>query len=498
MKPSPQNRQLGEYRLIELISENAFTRTWLAEQLSVARRVLVVELLAEHENQRESFLADIRAKAAVEHPMIGSVYEAVADVEQCYFAHELLPGATLNDRKRAGEPFKPVRLAHLLRRVSEAQIQHEALGQATSPMGLENIHVDEHDVVRLDNLTISGARLAEQSARDISHLGEALCPLVADGQPGSTRMLTLLGWMRGEGLEVVLGWKQVRDVCLQIEQQLAEPQTPASPTRAVVRARQKPPVAIISVAGGLALIVILALALRMRPTVPPPQPPRSDLPDAIQISAGRHPTPDGTEEELQAFLIATHEVTIGEYAAFIETLETLSQDQRDRIFDHENQPPEKTSHLPDDWENLLEAAKANGSWNNAPVTLDSPVIGVDWWDSAAFAEWKQARLATQEEWFAALRKDVTAPAAIKAGGWIPVSSETSDRTPQGIIGMAGSVSEWTRRPAPNPANPLGERKWVIIGGSFLKPGSNALSREWTDDRSLRRPDLGFRLVFDAQ
>jgi hypothetical protein len=38
---------------------------------------------------------------------------------------------------------------------------------------------------------------------------------------------------------------------------------------------------------------------------------------------------------------------------------------------------------------------------------------------------------------------------------------------------------------------------VIIGGSFLKPGSNALSREWTPDRSLRRADLGFRLAFDT-
>ena len=49
----------------------------------------------------------------------------------------------------------------------------------------------------------------------------------------------------------------------------------------------------------------------------------------------------------------------------------------------------------------------------------------------------------------------------------------------------------------HPANPLGERKWVIIGGSYLKPGSNALTREWTDDRSLRRADLGFRVVFEA-
>ncbi len=498
MTPVPDDSRLGEYRLKELISETPFSRRWLAEQVSVARRVLLDQLRLEQADQREAFLADVRVKAAVDHPLVGSVYEAVAEPDQCYFTHELLPGATLDDRKKAAAPFEPARLAHLLRHISEAHLQHESLGQATSPMGLEHIHVDEHGVMRLDNLAIAGPRNGDQSGRDISHLGEALCSLVADGKPGATRVLTLLGWMRGEGIETPLSWQQVRDFCGQIEQQLANPPPPASPTKAALRARRKPPVAIISVAGSLALIVILALALRMRPSAPPPQPQRVNPPTSILIPAGIHPTPDGTEEELQAFRIAASEVTIGEYAGFLETLEILSRDHRHRLFDHESQPPEKISHLPDDWTALLAAAKTKGVWNQHPVTLDCPVVGVDWWDASAYAEWKHARLASQEEWFAALHIDVEVPAAIKSSGWLPVSSATTDRTPRGIIGMAGSVSEWTRRPAPNPTNPLGERKWVIIGGSYLKPGSNALTREWTDERALRRADLGFRLVFDAR
>lgn len=496
--PSDDDRYLGEYRLKELISETPLTRTWLAEQVSVARRVLVDELLSEETDHREAFLADIRAKAAVDHPLIGSVYEAVAEPGLCYFAHELLPGATLKDRKMAGEPFKPASIVHVLRRISEAHLQHEALGQATSPMGLENVHVDAHGVVRLENLAIAGQRDPGQSRRDIVHFGEALCPIVSDGQPGTTRMLTLLGWMRGEGLDEPLRWDQVRDFCIQIEQQLTEPQPTAAPTKAATRSRKKPSIAIMSAAGGVGLIAILALALRMRPEAPTTPPPQSDSPAAILIPAGKHLTPDGTEEELQAFRISAREVTIGGYAAFLDTLDALSNNQRERIFDHESQPPEKTSHLPDDWAALLAAAKAKGTWNQRPVTLDCPVVGVDWWDAAAYAEWKHARLATQEEWFAALRSEGAAPSAITPAGWMPVTSETPDRTPHGLVGMAGSVSEWTRRPAPNPSNPLGDRKWVIIGGSYLKPGSNALTREWTDDRALRRPDLGFRLVFDAK
>ncbi len=496
MNSASEDRLLGEYRLKELLSENPLTRTWLAEQVSVARRVLVDELREDQFHQRDAFLANVRAKAAVEHPLIGSVFEAVAEPGCCFYAHELLPGPSLLDRRNAAEPFKPARFAHILRRIAEAQIHHQTLGQATAPLALENVRIDSHDVIRLDNLAIGGPRQAEQSARDIAALGQALRPLVSDGQPGTTRVLTLLGWMTGAGLETPLTWEQVRDFSIQIEQQLTEPQAPPAATTSAAHLRKKPPVAILTAAGATAIIGVLALALWMRPQ-PAPTPIRPALPDAILIPAAKHPTPDGTEEELRAFRISAHEVTIGQYAEFLETLETLSKDQRQRTFDHENQPPEKTSHTPDDWPALLSAAKANAAWNNYPVTLDSPVVGVDWWDASAYAEWKQARLATQEEWFAALRKDLPVPSSLAPAPWIPVTAETADRTPNGLIGMAGSVCEWTRRPAANPANPLGERKWVIIGGSFLKPGSNALTREWTDDRSLRRPDLGFRIVLEA-
>lgn len=497
MNPPPADRVLGEYRLLRLLAENPLSRTWLAEQVSVSRRVLVDELRPEHADHSEAFIADVRAKAAIEHPLIGSVYEAVDEPGMCFFAHELLPGATFDDRRQASEPFKPARLVHLLRRIAEAHLQHEALGQATAPLQLTHIHLDDQGVIRLDNLAIAGPRSPEQATRDIAYLGQALQALVADGQAGSTRMMTLLGWMRGTAADDPLSWDQVRDICNQIEQQLADPPPPASPTKSATPARKKnPPAYLILLGGALVLLVVLALAQRRHPP-PPPVPPRSSLPEAILIPAGKYPTPDGTEEDLKAFRISAHETTIGQFAEFIETLDTLAKDHRERTFDHENQPPGKTSHLPDDWPALFAAAKTGGSWNGRPAALDCPVVGVDWWDAAAYAEWKQARLATQEEWFAALRKDVASPESIKPSDWLPVTAATTDRTPQGMLGMAGSVAEWTRRPAVNPANPLGDRKWVIIGGSFLKPGSNALTREWTDNRSLRRPDLGFRVVFDA-
>lgn len=497
MSSPSDDRCLGEYRLKELVSENELLRKWVAEQESVGRKVIVVELKEEGGQWREEFLADVRAKAAVEHPLVGSVYEAVNRPEHCYAAYELLAGATLEERCAAREPFEPARLTHILRRVSEAQIQHETLGQSTSPLDPSAIHLDEHGVVRLENLAAAGIREPGESSRDIAALGSALVPLVADGRPGATRMFTLLGWMRGEGIAAPLTWAQVRDYCLQIEQQLAGSDPPAPAARPAA-ARHTPAVLWVALGGLLAIALVVVAALQMRPPPPPKTRASSGLPDAVTIAAGQHPTPDGTVEPLEAFRISSHEVTIGQYAGFLSTLETLATANRERTFDHESQPESKTSHKPDDWDALIAAARNGQTWNGRAVSLDHPVVGVDWWDAAAYAEWKRARLPTQEEWFAALRTDVEVPAAIPAASWIAVTAPTKDRTPPGILGMAGSVAEWTRRPAVNPANPLGERKWPVIGGSYLKPGSNALSREWVDDRSLRRPDLGFRLVFDAE
>lgn len=493
---APEERQLGEYRLKELLDENAISTTWLAEQVSVSRLVLVDELRPDAEDQRDAFLADVRAKAAVDHPLIGSVYEAVAEPGLCFYAHELLVGATLAERAKAGETFLPSRLAHVLRRVSEAQLQHETLAQSTLPIHLDAVHLDDHGVIRLKNLAIAGPRTDDQSPRDITHFGKALVPLIASHQPGATRMLTLLGWMRGDGLDAPLTWGQVRDFCMQIEHQLSDPPSILTPTQAV-SVVQKKPVATTALVTLVFLAAIISLAIFLRPPAPAAAP-RAKLPEPVAVAAGSHPTPDGTEEMLPAFRISANEITIGQYAEFLETLGMLAKTHNEHIFDVAGQPEEKTSHLPDDWSALLAAAKSSGIWQNLSVSIDSPVVGVDWWDAAAYAGWKKARLPSQEEWFAALTAEMKVPASLAASPWGAVTEPTSDRTPGGLIGMAGSVSEWTAVAAPNPANPLGGKLWIIIGGSYLKAGSNALSREWVAERSLRRPDLGFRVVFDAE
>ena len=247
------------------------------------------------------------------------------------------------------------------------------------------------------------------------------------------------------------------------------------------------------------ILLVAVVAGGMLFTKKKPRPPVTvSKPGLVSIEAGKYAFATGKPFRTEAFRISAYEVTIGEYAEFLEVLETLSEDGEDRTFDHPDQPGEKAGHAPADWDALYTAAKNADLWNGREVEVDMPVVGVDWWDAFAYAKWKRSELPTRERWLAALAAGVKVPSAIPVSEWIPVTGESEDRTTNGLLGMAGSVSEWTLEARPSPSNPLGEPLWVIAGGSYLNPGKGAATLEWVEDRSLRRPDLGFRICKDAQ
>lgn len=484
---------LGDYRLVALIGESPVTRTWQADQVSISRSVTLFELKPSAFDRREAFLADIRVKAAVDHPLLGSVYEAVSTDEHCYATLERLPGINLEDRMNARQSLRPVQVAQILRRVAEANMTLEAAGTSSAPLGPDDIFLDDHGVVRIANLARAGERPPGLSADDILTLGRTLPPLVADGHPGASRMVTLFAWMRGENLGRTMTWMEVRSYAEQIEQQLTEPAPPHSAAPATARAigRKSPLPAVLGVIAAAFVVGIGVIALKGKNGSPEIA---GQYPSSVIVLGGAHPLADGGTVQLSAFTISGHEVTIAEYADFLSALASLPQERRG-TYDSPDQPVTKYGHEPENWTGMYSAAKAGGQWEGRAMSKDCPVVNVDWWDAVAYCNWKRCRLPGQEEWFAALRQNLPDPKSLRAAGWGSVRQiPPTDRTPSGLNGMAGSVSEWTASNAINPANPLGDKGWVIMGGSFLSASSGALAREWVESRDLRRPDLGFRVI----
>ncbi|MEP2775489.1 MAG: SUMF1/EgtB/PvdO family nonheme iron enzyme [Luteolibacter sp.] len=483
-------KDFGDYKVTECVAETRHTRTWLAEQGSVGRRVLIEELKDEALAECNSFLADARAKAAVEHPSVGSIYEASHDENGCFFAYELLPGETLAQRLEAGKKMPAIDFVKILGKIAEANIYHEEKRNATSLLDAGSVHIDEHGVVRVANLAVAGERMSDHSLRDVMKLGRELEPLPERGMPGASRCLTLLAWMRGEEVLVPLTWEAVLDYCGQIEQQLTEPSDLLTPPTRALRPAKKG----LWIWGVAALIAVVPLgAFFLMPKGKKPSPVKTAEAAWVKIPKGQWKTPDNLPVKVAAFRIAETEVTIGQYADFLETLELLTGSGGDKTFDHANQPQEKKSHVPDDWSALFAAAKSGEQWNDREVTLNTPVVGVDWWDAYAYAKWKRGFLPTLEQWLAAVLSGAKHPSGIPVSEWLPVTEDTLDRTNNGVVGLAGSVSEWTSEPRKSPSNPLGDALWVIAGGSYLKPGKGALNTDYVPDRMLRRPDLGFRI-----
>lgn len=477
------------------MAESRHTRTWMAEQGSVGRKVLIEELKEEASAESNSFLADARAKAAVEHPSVGSIYEASHGENGCFFAYELLPGETLAQMVESGKKIPAIDFVKVLGKIAEANLYHESKGNATSVLDAGSVYIDDHSVVRVSNLAVAGDRMPDQSLRDTLKLGRSLEPLPERGMPGASRCLTLLAWMRGEEVVQPLSWGAVQDYCEQIEMQLTEPSDlVAPPTRALRPSRKI--TWIWSTAAIVAVVPLLAFFLL----------PNDDKKGGgkaaeaawIDIQKGNWKTPDNLNVKTDAFRIAETEVTIGQYAVFLERLELLAADGGEGIFDHPEQPDEKNDHVPDDWAALYAAAKAGGEWKSQEVTVNTPVVGVDWWDAFAYAKWNRGFLPTREQWLAAVLSGAKNPTGLQGGGWLPITEETIDLTNDGVMGLAGSVSEWTAEPRKSPSNPLGDALWVVAGGSYLKPGKGALNLDYVTDRMLRRADLGFRICAEKE
>lgn len=166
---------------------------------------------------------------------------------------------------------------------------------------------------------------------------------------------------------------------------------------------------------------------------------------------------------LDAYWMDEHEVTTAQYATFLAVTNRVA---------------------PWQWE-LVDLARH----------ADRPVIGVDWFDAAAYCEWAGKRLPTEAEWEKAARGTderlypwgngtPTPKLANFALGarfsydqvLMPVGTYNQAASPYGLTEMAGNVWEWVQdwyagnyyegAPAQNPKGPEQGQFKVLRGGSW--------------------------------
>lgn len=485
---------VGDYRLVRAVSVGEMTRTWEGEQLSMQRPVML-EMLRVQAMQEpalvQSFLSDVRAKALVTHPGVGAVYEAVSNEEATFFARERLDGENFEVLRQAGGGLAPVEIMVYLGQIAEAMLYLENEGVATTGYELQHFILTGKEHARIMNLAVEGARDPQADTKTKEILGNAFHVMIKSGLPGATRVKSLCGFMSDTNRPVPLTWKQIADLCRQVREQLQESGRVKSPILAEpayqVRVPAKIPASVWALVGGVALIggLILLMVFSKGDKKPDPDP-VVDTPEAqIEIPSGRYTISGGKRVVIrEAFSMSRTEVTLAQYNAFLEFPDHAK-------FEHPNQPASKKDHFPDDWKTLWPAAVKRENWQGRPMSLECPVVGIDWWDAYAFAKWSQGRLPTMAEWAVAAEYE---GGPQKPSPWGPVGRNESDVTGAGLTGMAGSVREWISQPEVNPADPLGPKGFLVSGSSFQEAGKGIATRLWVDSQDVRRNDLGFRII----
>ena len=517
----PIGTQLGDYVLERIIQKDNDFALYEAEQTSINRKVAIKTLYRKHRRDPawvQAFVNEASARARVNHPNVSLVYECVQEHGVNFYTLELVDAPSIADLAAQRTNLSDDTLWGILESCCSAldyfranQMQHRVITAQT-------ILLQNGDQTRIANPVKSiGSLLSpDEEKQQMQYLGSALKPFIRKGstEPGLYSIIDRLGEDRIDGIRSIGSLRRgINDdsanKTANLDSRLAEISEKETNKKAIVMGGL---IGAILVVGGIAASLFLKKAPEIR-----------NFDKFSHVPAGPFPYQDGANLELPDFWMAQQEVTIGQYAEFLEDIK--SKPTTLEALRHPDQPESKTTYEPAKWNLMYDAALKGRKFLSGPINPNCPVMGVDWWDAYTYARWKKARLPTEQEWEKAARGrggnvypwgnemdyskfnsgiDQNDKGDQKAGSvdgfqyWSGVDALSPDLSRYGINGMAGNVSEWTASWIPHPDNP---DKLVPVkrGASFATTDRFEMtSQRAAENAEERNFYTGFRIVSDIE
>ncbi len=516
-------QSIGPYQIRRKIGVGSHSEVFEAMQVSMDR-VVALKVLAVESQQDEAavqtFLAQASAKANVQHPSILAVYEAGQHEGVFYYTREYVDGANLAALRNQGRTIDDSTALQCIKVAAEAL---SYLNQQKIPHPLltaEDVYLGRDGRARLNNLAALADGRASTTQQDIRALSRMISDCLPDRTAGTPGLRELLGRMLLDGSMGFLSWGALLQAVKTLEPKVVPEDAfklsarDAAALAAVNEAKRRQKRAMVfSTIGMFALIWLVAAAVYVRFFRAPAA---QSFDRMIAVPAGEFIYQKDERVTLPAFWIDEYEVTIGQYAQFLDAIKAnpaATQESPDA--------PKTHRHDNVQWIQLYTVAKSGSLYNGAPVDLNCPAVFVDWFDAYAYARWKGHRLPTQQEWEKAARgtdgrtfpwgNDATQISKVNTSAdyhpengaikgqvdgynrWAPVDAMTGDRSPYGVMGMAGNVSEWTA--SVTSRGPL--RYPVVCGGNFGSTGVEVTRRTTSVADVQTSERVGFRTVSDS-
>ncbi|MER3416635.1 MAG: hypothetical protein C4297_10535 [Gemmataceae bacterium] len=165
--------RLGEFLLLRLLGAGGMGQVYLAEQISLHRRVALKILrrdLADNATYRKRFESEARAVARLNHPNIVQVYAIGEESGNLYMALEYVEGKNLKEYLvRKGPPAVPVALS-IMRQVASALARAGELGIVHRDIKPENILVTRRGEAKVTDFGLARV-LAERQELHLTQTG---------------------------------------------------------------------------------------------------------------------------------------------------------------------------------------------------------------------------------------------------------------------------------------------------------------------------------------